>query len=806
MKKGYAKLLLPIAAIVAVFASINAAALSDRNDVYIEFTTSSDITISLSSNDVSIDNLIPGTADVSNEINVTVSTNSESGYLLGAVVGNDSSNTTNLVPTDSSIEDTFISIDTGIYVTEISEDRTWGFSTDHGANFTGLPIYRTDDPAIINVTNDPSVDEIPFLIGARANRFQAPGEYRNVVTFTAIANPIPNTIATTRYMQDINDDVYASMEMEKQYQLIDKRDNKKYWVAKLKDGNVWMTQNLNFELTTPETVLYPDTSNTTSKVTLSVADAKRDVEVGAMGWGGPLQGGSFWYDSSKFYPSDIDSDTYVPGGTFNAGQENGNIIFTTEDYLVSTEDLDADNENWHYATGGRYYHNNNSPLTNTEALCPKGWILPSNESSDQYSLQKLINEYPTMGTAPTYFTTTPFESGFRYVEDSEIDYERDSLIYFATASYGWGVMYFKTDSSSGKLINYGNNGGRGYNRYASIRCVASRTSVYPFTYYLNFENQPEIVYYYYEPASWGGADASIKAISLDNIFPQFGKGDFIGWATTPDATEPDYLPGDTIITNTDTPNNLYAVWQTLTTSFDDAFAAAGKTKVDGEHYAMQDMTPELCASVSTNMATVLVDTRDGNTYKVAKLKRDRNGAKSTCWMIENLALGSTNDEYVLTPQDTNISSNFTLPAVASGATSSTTPQFNVYYGQTDNFGGKAGNSYNLFAATAGSDDAKVSSICPKGWQIPGGLYYSVEDDTDYYSYRELSDAYPNFYNNEYRPFEMYYDGAWTSSRGVETDTNSSNYGKEFIRLSNGSTIYLPTTTFAKIRCVVKPSN
>lgn len=42
--------------------------------------------------------------------------------------------------------------------------------------------------------------------------------------------------------------------------LIDKRDGKYYWVAKLADGNCWMTQNLDLDLSTG-TTLTPDNTN-----------------------------------------------------------------------------------------------------------------------------------------------------------------------------------------------------------------------------------------------------------------------------------------------------------------------------------------------------------------------------------------------------------------------------------------------------------------------------------------------------------------------------------------------------------------
>lgn len=54
----------------------------------------------------------------------------------------------------------------------------------------------------------------------------------------------------------------------------------------------------------------------------------------------------------------------------------------------------------------------------------------------------------------------------------------------------------------------------------------------------------------------------------------------------------------------------------------------------------------------------LTDTRgDNQTYQVAKL------ADNNCWMLNNLKLGSTSGSMLLTPGDTNIASNFTLPQV-----------------------------------------------------------------------------------------------------------------------------------------------
>ena len=62
-----------------------------------------------------------------------------------------------------------------------------------------------------------------------------------------------------------------SLQLEESVQAIDRRDAKTYWVTKLQDGHIWMTQNLDFDIeantvldsnTTDLNVAYdPDTGN-----------------------------------------------------------------------------------------------------------------------------------------------------------------------------------------------------------------------------------------------------------------------------------------------------------------------------------------------------------------------------------------------------------------------------------------------------------------------------------------------------------------------------------------------------------------
>lgn len=78
---------------------------------------------------------------------------------------------------------------------------------------------------------------------------------------------------------------------------------------------------------------------------------------------------------------------------------------------------------------------------------------------------------------------------------------------------------------------------------------------------------------------------------------------------------------------------------------------------------MQNMTSEICANTAEGSTKQLIDTRDGNSYWVEKLK-DGN-----CWMTQNLALNLT--EKGLSPVDSDISAEWnsrsTYPPQATNA-------------------------------------------------------------------------------------------------------------------------------------------
>ena len=182
---------------------------------------------------------------------------------------------------------------------------------------------------------------------------------------------------------------------------------------------------------------------------------------------------------------------------------------------------------------------------------------------------------------------------------------------------------------------------------------------------------------------------------------------------------------------------------------------------------MQEMTKEVCENTTTPTAeareivnsfstdtnlvptTTLIDIRDDKSYRISKL------ADGNCWMTQNLDLGDNSTEenpLVLTPQDSNVSANFTLPAMQKGNDYGTGYEWNEGgAGNTTNtkhmydFTGHSthdanatiyGNLYNWYTATAGtglatmgSGEEATDSICPKGWQLPSDTgaksYYNL---------------------------------------------------------------------------------
>ncbi len=252
------------------------------------------------------------------------------------------------------------------------------------------------------------------------------------------------------------------------------------------------------------------------------------------------------------------------------------------------------------------------------------------------------------------------------------------------------------------------------------------------------------------------ADQSAGNNASVNLYPsnfsRQGYG-FAGWSTTFDYSDENglYGPMETITTPSDVSTNglsLYAIW----------VKSAGN---------LQDWNG--CSTMNQGDVTALTDTRDNDTYAVAKL------ADGKCWMIENLRLDNTNsdnstgalaqgynssfiglaepeapwadnstDANSLYTTETGVSGKQTIsgsdigyrfPRYNNQNTSSradtTTNSTNIY---------SYGNYYTWPAAIAdttarntGNQSVENTSICPKGWHLPKGGNKSNESNNEFWS-------------------------------------------------------------------------
>ena len=148
------------------------------------------------------------------------------------------------------------------------------------------------------------------------------------------------------------------------------------------------------------------------------------------------------------------------------------------------------------------------------------------------------------------------------------------------------------------------------------------------------------------------------------------------------------------------------------TIFNSLTTYAAETRTLTNITNMQEMTPLICANSAIGATTTLTDTRDGEQYTVRK-HEDGN-----CWMTQNLRLQGSK---TLTPIDSDVTSNYTLPASDINGYN----ELNLYANQMYYAGDETnGAYYSWTAATAGTGTSSVtsgnapSSVCPKGWKLP----------------------------------------------------------------------------------------
>ena len=397
---------------------------------------------------------IPHTSTIMNGVNSTdigkttlnVTCNDQGGYAVYAIgYTNDEYGNTSL---KSSISDDY-NISTGTATSGNTSNWSMKLSTVPGttaatiengySNYHTVPDDYTKVTTLNTITNpDASTagSSISTTYQAYISPTQPAGTYTGKVKYTLVhpsTAPAPE-VPKPPIMQNVSDWKDELLpNIGDTIQAMDSRDEKIYWVAKLADGNIWMTQNLDLDIKAGRTYTSADTDLANSTIGTSWTPTASTST------------------TTSWTSSDTAPESYDPGNLY----WNGNV--TTSSGSLSdrtTTDPSATSGGTHYHVGNYYnwtaavaMSDSSSYTTDlqdvNQSICPAGWRLPTYSGDKSY--QNLVNiQGLTAGTSgniqntPTYFVYGGVWDGSSYYVGLNGSYW-SSVVKSSSTSY---LLYF----------------------------------------------------------------------------------------------------------------------------------------------------------------------------------------------------------------------------------------------------------------------------------------------------------------------------------------------------------------------------
>lgn len=293
-------------------------------------------------------------------------------------------------------------------------------------------------------------------------------------------------------MQDMTSEICqaaTTMGGGAQMQLIDDRINldgekRLYWVAKLADGNCWMTQNLDLDLIANHTYTHTDTDFGWSS---SSFDANASWVVGndysTIPWD-PVAGKFTGWDNQYALPYSAD-----PGKKYyyTSGTTSSDATFNSMSECLAAHHTQADCEHYH---AGNYYNwtaavaNNVTNSGNApDSICPAGWRLPKTSENEFANLLVKYNVISDIASTSYITDSNNVKIGLNNIRNNPLYFVRSgevnggSLSNATSYGYYWSstvhtaanarALYFYDSSVNSAYNNtYSRRNGR------SLRCLA----------------------------------------------------------------------------------------------------------------------------------------------------------------------------------------------------------------------------------------------------------------------------------------------------------------------------------------------
>ena len=322
-------------------------------------------------------------------------------------------------------------------------------------NYTTVPITWTKVATIPSSTTDMERgSNFTTTYATYISPTQAAGTYLGQVKYL-LTHPSAATPTSAYIMQEVAEWEDDLPNPGDSVQAIDIRDGKQYWVTRLGDGNIWMTQNLDFDINANTTL----NSNTTD---LNVAYNSTTGQYAEYNSG-------YSQVNDIIYWQPLRGTISFKGTTVSGWQDS-----YTEPYSANK----TDDTNTRHASLGNHYNwtvaiaSNNSANASAQnyvtenSICPKGWRLPKTSPYNEFST--LANAYNittstnaiNLSNPPLYFTRPGFIDYSIYTSNN-VGYYWSSTVYNSTDAYRLDFGNNRLDWNS-RLKNFG----------FSVRCVA----------------------------------------------------------------------------------------------------------------------------------------------------------------------------------------------------------------------------------------------------------------------------------------------------------------------------------------------
>lgn len=600
-----------------------------------------------------------------------------------------------------------------------------------------------------------------------------------------------------------------SMSIGEYTALTDSRDGNVYTVARLADGQCWMTENLRLDLSNLNLVLNAENTNNPTTSFVSAVDSH------------PPPVSSFCADNSSSCFEQIN---------YNSG--------TTNNYSYGNY------YNWYTATAGNgKYATSSAGQKAAGDICPVGWHLPSGygNSGDLAKLHAALKAGVSDLVAAGKWRAYPnnFMLSGQYKADAPTSYRESGNYHSSTTSNATSANNLWIQQNQ---VRYSSNGSAKSNGQ-SVRCMISND--YTIKFDKNTSQQvtgsmsdQEVTHgvsatlnanqysiglvgrtgYYF--ASWNTkADGTgttyadqaqiINLAAVGATITLYAQWEVVNYVDVTVAFQPNEVVkvelknsvygNQTVTTNGGValiaPGHSYRVTLEANPEYDlDSWATSANGTLSSETAAVTNYTVTGDATLTVNTkrrdgklylqrvslavcpteATTAIDARDEKEYTIQRL------ADGKCWMLDNLRLNPSDLVTSLSYENTNIAedSSFVLPS--SGFSSSyTDPKIDASREDTvqtsfDVGSGKVGIYYNYCAATAGTlcsnnSTAKATyDICPVGWRLPNGVKSTGE-------YKALYASYGNSPSNLRTAFAVPLTGYLDASRNAVTNFGSNTY-------------------------------